>query len=184
MNFTTIIIIICAVVFGIAILFFSFIAMSNANKSKKLNKNLKKIKDERKDIDKVKPTVVNISNDEIFSTSDNDKKSDGEDVKEENSQEEKKPEPVIEEYLTDSDDDDDDFERMLRRHNRRRGRVNRRVPSEKVSKDDDDDGFEEFMKQHAYSRKILNEELVEKLRSLPPEMQKALLENITTKYDD
>ncbi|MBO5022317.1 MAG: hypothetical protein J6C53_02430 [Clostridia bacterium] len=47
-----------------------------------------------------------------------------------------------------------------------------------------DKEFEKFLDEHSFSRKVLDKKMLNKLKQLQPEMQKVLLDNIFTKFDD
>ena len=47
-----------------------------------------------------------------------------------------------------------------------------------------DKEFEDFLNEHDYSRKIINHDILEKLKDLPPEIKAIILSNVLNKYDD
>ncbi len=53
-------------------------------------------------------------------------------------------------------------------------------PQRREQKDD----FEAFLDEHAYSRRILNKDILSKIKDLPPEIKAVILSNVFNKYDD
>lgn len=47
-----------------------------------------------------------------------------------------------------------------------------------------DDDFDKFMNEHSYSRRIFNKPLLDKIRSLPPDVRMMFLSNILDRHDD
>ncbi len=47
-----------------------------------------------------------------------------------------------------------------------------------------DKEFDKFLDEHSFSRKVLDKKMLNKLKQLSPEMQKVLLDNIFTKFED
>ena len=47
-----------------------------------------------------------------------------------------------------------------------------------------DKEFEDFLNEHALSRRILNKDILEKLKDLPPDIKAIILSNVFNKYDD
>ena len=40
------------------------------------------------------------------------------------------------------------------------------------------------MNEHSYTRKILDNDIIDKLKNLPPEVKAIILSNVFNKYDD
>ena len=84
--------------------------------------------------------------------------------------EEPKEEPIIEEYTSD----------LIEKEKQRQTELEKNLNSSKYMKKDE---FEEFLDEHAYSRRIINKDLMNKLKSLPPEVKAVLLSNLFNRYD-
>ena len=46
-----------------------------------------------------------------------------------------------------------------------------------------DNEFESFMNEHAFSRKVLDKNLVDKIKRLPPELKAIILNSVFDKFD-
>ena len=137
---------------------------------KKLNSNLEKYKNENASIPK----------DDISVTIINDEKK----AEEEQKVEEEKVgvKPIIEDYISANSSknyrkrsifDDEDFSFDVRR---------RRANRERIREEKDD--FDEFLNQHSYTRRILDKDMLNKLKSLPPEIKAIILSNVFSRHED
>ena len=168
MSTTALICIICAGVLLFFILMIVLIRKSNKKRFNKLQENINKYKQENQEFDKNNKITLSKEAEEPK-----------EQAQEENAQ--PKEEPVIEEYIDD---------RFLRNQPQRE-RVNRRtMPARNPNlqmqnnKNFKQDDFEQFLDEHAYSRRILNKDILSKIKDLPPEVKAVILSNVFNKYDD
>lgn len=174
MNTTTIIIIVCCALLFLFISFIVFIRISNHKKTKKLQENLKKYKNETDKEEKESASITiaankegqNISEDEIFG---------GTEPKDESfftiSKNESKDDNSIENDIQSFDD----LPPMPKKPSYREEEKRRR---------DRDKEFEEFLDDHAFSRKVFDKSLLEKLQELPPEIKSIIMGNVFDKFDD
>ncbi len=184
MNYK-ILIIIGAAVIALIILFILFLTISNKRKSKKLQENLNKYKNENKESDDsislmTEDVGKNLSEDELF----NDFSSD-----------QTKEEDEIEDF----DDLDFKLEDFLpsedklghkRDHNRNlnnyydKSTVNSsydKVAKERKARDDD---FEQFLDEHSFTRKAFDKSLLSQIKNLPPEIKAVIMSNVFDKFND
>lgn len=138
-------------------LFLIFMVVSNKKKKKRLQANLTKIQQEKENFDFDQKLIF-----------DEDQKEDSPEI-EELAKEERKTEEGVEDVLADVPSElcanIDEFEKEI------------------LNKKSQDDDFEDFLNENAFSRKILDETLVNKLRKLSPEMQTMILNSIFNKFD-
>lgn len=183
MDTVTLLCIIGGGVLLLVIIAIIFIRRTNKKRFNKLQENLDKYKAENKEFE---------HNAKITLAKDENK---GEQTQiEGNDQqpkiEEQKEEPLIEEYdeeplptnfgqSTRKNSSDSDFEKFLRENGIRPHRTNK---CNNATQNDDD--FEEFLDEHAYSRRILNKDIMNKLKDLPPEIKAVILSNVFNKYED
>ena len=170
MSATALICIICAGVLLFFILMIVLIRRSNKKRFNKLQENINKYKQENQEFDKNNKITLSKEAEEPK-----------EQVQEENAQ--PKEEPVIEEYIDD---------RFLRNQPQREHMNRRTMPARNpnlqmqnnrnFSQKQDD--FEQFLDEHAYSRRILNKDILSKIKDLPPEVKAVILSNVFNKYDD
>ena len=162
MSTTALICIICA-----GVLLF-FIRRSNKKRFNKLQENINKYKQENQEFDKNNKITLSKEAEEPK-----------EKAQEENAQ--PKEEPVIEEYIDD---------RFLRNQPQREHINRRTMPARNPNlqmqnnRNFKQDDFEQFLDEHAYSRRILNKDILSKIKDLPPEVKAVILSNVFNKYDD
>lgn len=170
MSTTALICIICAGVLLFFILMIVLIRRSNKKRFNKLQENINKYKQENQEFDKNNKITLSKEAEEPK-----------EKAQEENTQ--PKEEPVIEEYIDD---------RFLRNQPQRE-HINRRTmparnPNLQMQNNRNfsqkQDDFERFLDEHAYSRRILNKDILSKIKDLPPEVKAVILSNVFNKYDD
>ena len=168
MSTTALICIIGAGVLLFFILMIVLIRRSNKKRFNKLQENINKYKQENQEFDKNNKITLSKEAEEPK-----------EQAQEENAQQ--KEEPVIEEYIDD---------RFLRNQPQRE-RINRRTmparnPNLQMQNNRNfkQDDFERFLDEHAYSRRILNKDILSKIKDLPPEVKAVILSNVFNKYDD
>ena len=165
MSTTALICIIGAGVLLFFILMIVLIRRSNKKRFNKLQENINKYKQENQEFDKNNKITLSKEAEEPK-----------EKAQEENTQ--PKEEPVIEEYIDD---------RFLRNQPQRERRTmparnpNLQMQNNRNFKQDD---FEQFLDEHAYSRRILNKDILSKIKDLPPEVKAVILSNVFNKYDD
>jgi len=184
MSTTTLLILIGAgvVVLLIAIIIFSKI--SSANKAKKIQDSIKKLKEEKQDFEQVDSkislpeepsTFEEKSVEEVFIPSavvknvvnDEDIANKGglvEDYIQDQSVECPKTEGLFDKNDFDIPDSDNDFEYK---------------PNQPV-----EDDFEKFMNEHSFSRKVFNKPLLERIKKLPPDIRMLILGNVLDRIDD
>ncbi len=170
MSTTALICIICAGVLLFFILMIVFIRRSNKKRFNKLQENINKYKQENQEFDKNNKITLSKETEESK-----------EQVQEENVQ--PKEEPLIEDYIDD---------RFLRNQPQREHMNRRTMPARNpnfqmqnnrnIGQKQDD--FEQFLDEHAYSRRILNKDILSKIKDLPPEVKAVILSNVFNKYDD
>ena len=170
MSTTALICIICAGVLLFFILMIVLIRRSNKKRFNKLQENINKYKQENQEFDKNNKITLS---------------KEAEEPKEQAPEESAQPkeEPVIEEYIDD---------RFLRKQPQREHMNRRTMPARNpnlqmqnnrnFSQKQDD--FEQFLDEHAYSRRILNKDILSKIKDLPPEVKAVILSNVFNKYDD
>lgn len=168
MSTTALICIICAGVLLFFILMIVFIRRSNKKRFNKLQENINKYKQENQEFDKNNKITLSKEAEEPK-----------EQAQEENAQ--PKEEPVIEEYIDD---------RFLRNQPQREHMNRRTMPARNPNlqmqnnRNFKQDDFEQFLDEHAYSRRILNKDILSKIKDLPPEVKAVILSNVFNKYDD
>lgn len=185
----TTIILICSIAFVVLVGFIVIVRIINRKRFKKLQENLKKIKLEKEDLERDKrislpsqPSEPAIQEPAISQTVES-----LDDVKSTNGKQ-----PIVEEYVPyneqtqtnpfskmDTFDENqfkkdlkDDFFQELSRQQKR---------DFAPQKEDD---FEKFMNDYSYSRNVVNESLLDKIKKMPPEIRMLLLSNIFDRYDD
>lgn len=168
MSATALICIICAGVLLFFILMIVLIRRSNKKRFNKLQENINKYKQENQEFDKNNKITLSKEAEEPK-----------EQAQEENAQ--PKEEPVIEEYIDD---------RFLRNQPQREHINRRTMPARNPNlqmqnnRNFKQDDFEQFLDEHAYSRRILNKDILSKIKDLPPEVKAVILSNVFNKYDD
>lgn len=180
MSKTVIIIIasVSAVVF--LALLITFIRISNKRRFKKLQDNLNKFKQEKASLeqgDKVTiapdEAVVDSGYDNIINV--NETKVD-------------KKGPIIENYVVDEPKPtyyQPNTQPMPRPQRRPIYQPKKLDPEPtKVARASREDDFEDFMNEHSYSRKILDKNLMNKLKNLPPDVKAIILGNVFNKFED
>ncbi len=200
MNFK-ILIIIGAVVVVLIVALIIFLSISNKRKSKQLQDNLKKYKQETKDKENTSITLStdevgqNLSEDELLS----------DDFLETPKEEEKENE--FEDFDFNFDDflpknfgkepnfnnDRDRLREPDRFRNDRRPRgfeerdFRRRRPDKfrnERNRNDRDDDFEQFLNEHSFTRKVLDKSLISQIQKLPPEIKAVIMSNVFDKFND
>lgn len=156
---------------GLLVILISIIVLnkiSSSKKGKKLQENIKKIKQENANFDA--DVTITLPEEKVQ-----------EEVKEETEEniphqtEETLEEQgaVIEDYVTEKEDDFSEFKDVFKEK-----KFN---PSQNNIEIDD---FEEFMNQHSMSRKVINTSLLERIKKLPPDIRMMILGNILDRHDD
>lgn len=177
MSNTVIYIIVAVSVVVVLATVFIFLRISNHKKAKKLQENLKKLKQEDKnqELEEKNITLVaeqrgeNVSEDEIFGdvgqTSGGGFFTSGK--KEENLDEIN----FDEEYYQPKEED---VPRMPNRPSYR---------EEDRSRQERERDFEKFMDEHAFSRKVFDKTLLDKIKKLPPEIKSIIMGNVFDKFN-
>lgn len=182
MNTTTLIIIISAAVLLLLIVAIIFIRRSNRKRFKRLQENLNKYKEENENFG---------SNDKVtIADDDNAVNSSIEEHIEENTDSKPKSEPIIEDYTYDEptqpkyENKSIKITRPDRRnfYSQKKFTTDTKIDSNSANIVNDD--FEEFMNEHSYTRRILDNDIMDKLKKLPPEVKAIILSNVFNKYDD
>ncbi len=180
MNFKILIIIGVAVLFVI-ISFILFLTLSNKRKSKQLQENLKKYKQENKDeVD----NSISISKDDVgINLSE-------EEIMNDLSFDESKTE---EEDLDDIDDLDfniEDFMPNFDVNSKNKAKTSNSPlnsggysPNKKAAQNRDDD-FEKFLDEHSFTRRVLDKSLLSQIQKLPPEIKAVIMSNVFDKFND
>lgn len=156
--------IVCGGLLLLFILFIVFIRISNRKRFNRLQENLKKLEREKDDFENdkrislVDPAKIVPENSEAVIEDYQPEPS--EDLHLEELQEEKFELPKEEFPMFDMEEET----RLARKKH--------------------DAEFESFMEEHAFSRKILDKNLIDKLKKLPPEIQAVILNNVLDKFDD
>ena len=170
MSKTALICIICAGVLLFFILMIVLIRRSNKKRFNKLQENINKYKQENQEFDKNNKITLSKEAEEPK-----------EQAQEENAQ--PKEEPVIEEYI-----DDRFLRNQPQREHMNRRTMLARNPNLQMQNNRNfsqkQDDFEQFLDEHAYSRRILNKDILSKIKDLPPEVKAVILSNVFNKYDD
>lgn len=173
MNKTTLIILICVGVFVLFVGSIILIRIFNSRHSKKLQDNLKKFKQEKEELDQ---------GDNISLSSDNNTQLSNEMYIPESKTEEfnfpENTEASVEEYEPFLDVEQN---QPIPKNEFDFFGENSNTSRMQNLKDDD---FEKFMDEHSYSRKIIAPSLLDKLKSLPPEVRMLLLSNVLDKFHD
>lgn len=188
MNFKIFIIIgVVAVVFIIALI--TFLSITNKRKSKQLQDNLTKYKQQNKEEEN---TSISLSTNEV-----------GQNISEEELFSDDFKEPEVEEKIDDFKDFDFNFDDFLPKTNfkprdmeegRREDRPrsfnensfprrpdHRRIEREKKARDDD---FEQFLNEHSFTRKVFDKSLLSQIKKMPPEIKAVIMSNVFDKFHD
>lgn len=164
--------IVCGALLLLIIMFLVFARMLNKKNNKKLQNNLKKIQQEKEDFENSVKISLNDSSKEKH---------------EENKQ------PVVEDYLSseefeDNQEEENNAESFLEEielnESFSNSLFNEKEERESILRKKRDEDFQEFMNEHAYSRKILDQNLIAKIKNLPPEMKAIILNSVFDKFDD
>lgn len=164
--------IVCGALLLLIIMFLVFARMLNKKNNKKLQNNLKKIQQEKEDFENSVKISLNDSSKEKH---------------EENKQ------PVVEDYLSseefeDNQEEENNAESFLEEielnESFSNSLFNEKEERENILRKKRDEDFQEFMNEHAYSRKILDQNLIAKIKNLPPEMKAIILNSVFDKFDD
>ncbi len=183
MDKIALICIICGCILLLLIVAIIFIRRSNKKRFNKLQENLKKYKAEKESLE----------NDNKITLSKDEEEIDTGEVKQNpiaNEESENKTlKPIIEDFdfkpqntkktnqnNTNSIQSDNDFNQLDFLN---QIRINKN--SNRQQKKDD---FEEFLDEHAYSRRIINKDIMSKIKNLPPEIKALILSNVFNKYDE
>ena len=163
----------CGGVLIVFILTILLIRKSNRKRFKKLQENLKKYQQENEDFGKDgDPDVMK-----------------GVSVSEENTKFDAGV-PIIEDYVPEKpqnteketaqsepikmpEHDDFDFDSFLEKES----------PKEKARRKHDEE-FESFMNEHAFSRRVLDKNMVDKIKNLPPDIKAIILNSVFDKFDN
>lgn len=162
MDTNTILIIVGVGLLLLIILAIVCIRVSNKKRFAKLQENIKKYKEENENFGKDEKIILAKDEEKSVNQQNN--------VQVETIVEEPKEEPIIEEYTSD----------LIEKEKQRQMEFEKKLNSSKYMKKDE---FEEFLDEHAYSRRIINKDLMNKLKSLPPEVKAVLLSNLFNRYD-
>ena len=165
MDTTTLLIIIGASVLFVIILLITFSIISGKRKSKKLDENLKKIRNENESFD----------NDNRITLPDDDYLQE----KKESVSEEKGA--VVEDYVPETLNDRE-IKEEIKEQPFNNNDLNFDMNNLNTKENDLD--FDKFMNEHSYSRKIFNKPILDKIKSLPPDVRMLLLSNILDKHDN
>lgn len=190
--------IICGGVLILLIIPIIFIRKANKKRFKKLQENLKKYKQEKEELEH--DDKITLSKDptepDPFKTLE-EKPEENADKKENKAESANKNGPIIEDYVTSSQ-----TKSQARRDQTIRTTMTKQprnvenksladfFASERTkinqssAKSEQRDDFEEFLDEHAYSRRILNKDILSKIKDLPPEIKAVILSNVFNKYDD
>ena len=134
-------------------------------KEKKLDENIKKLKEEKSSLDSV--GQLTIIDDEP------------KEMKVETVDIEDKKEPAPEESESADIDEDDDFDNMFKDFEMNFN-DNKKVRRKKKPKDD----FEAFLDKHSYTRRVLDKDILKKIQELPPEVKAIVISNIFSRPQD
>lgn len=180
MDTITLIIIIAAVVLVLLVVAIIFIRRSNRKRFKRLQENLNKYKTENENFGKDNKVIIAKDENAVNTTID---------TNIENYGNKPKGEPIIEDYV---------FEEPTPKYENKTIKMTKPdrknfYSQKKFSTDSKldsasanivNDDFEEFMNEHSYTRKILDNDIMDKLKNLPPEVKAIILSNVFNKYDD
>lgn len=160
--------IVCSAIVLLFILFIIFIRMSNKKRYNRLQENLRKLQQENDDFDN--DNRLELDDEKLKATENRNSKP----IIEEYSFEDESTQEVMEnDDLEDNNVKEDTFS-MIEDKEDLKARARKKA----------DDDFNEFMKEHSFSRKILDEDLIEKFRGMPQELQDALLTSVFQKFED
>lgn len=167
-------------ILALLIILIVFIRISNIKRFRRLQANLKKIKEEEQTeslddkviLPKEEESAI-LNQDEPYITGNEMKVEDY--IPDEQSEDNNKIKPVVEDYVSESDKlpPYENYDQKRRFENKNK--------IQKVNRDKD---FEDFLNEHAFSRKVFNKSLLDKIRELPPEVKAIVLGNVFDKFDD
>lgn len=185
MSSSTIIILVACGVFLLIVLAIVLVHLSNKRRSNNIDSQLKQFKSEQTSAP-IDEKII-LSKDTPVQTYENVK--DAEEKKEVVEAEEKQSSgpPVIEDYINSQE--------YLGRSTNTNKKIttkpkpyirqsNDRIKPNNMSDQMRDKEFEDFLNEHALSRRILNKDILEKLKDLPPDIKAIILSNVFNKYDD
>lgn len=166
-------------ILALLIILIVFIRISNIKRFRRLQANLKKIKEEEQTeslddkviLPKEEESAI-LNQDEQYITGNEMKV---EDYIPDEQSEDNNIKPVVEDYVSESDKlpPYENYDQKRRFENKNK--------IQKVNRDKD---FEDFLNEHAFSRKVFNKSLLDKIRELPPEVKAIVLGNVFDKFDD
>lgn len=138
-------------------MFMLFVGLSNKSKKKRLQANLEKVQQQKEDLEERQKVVLD----------DSDKQTKETEMPQEVQElfEEASIEDLFDQEIKDTELKIEELEDTF----------------EKNKKPDD---FEDFLNENAFSRKVLDQNLLNKLKSMPPQMQSIILNSIFNKFDD
>ena len=170
MDTMTLIIIIAAVVLVLLIVAIIFIRRSNRQRFKRLQENLNKYKTENENFGKDNKVIIAKDENAVNTTID---------TNIENYGNKPKGEPITKyenKTIKMTKPDRKNF------YSQKKFSTDSKLDSASANIVNDD--FEEFMNEHSYTRKILDNDIMDKLKNLPPEVKAIILSNVFNKYDD
>ena len=95
-------------------------------------------------------------------------------------------EPIIEDYINSAEFLGQNENKKKRKSSRSKPYTRQQNTYVRINHDieDRDKEFEDFLNEHALSRRIVNNEILEKLKDLPPNIKAIILSNVFNKYND
>ncbi len=199
MSMPVIISLICGGVLIVLTIAVVCIRMANKKRFNKLQENLKKYKEENEQLDKENKVILSKEPepDKPLPVSDEKVAESKQEQQESYVEKENKQGPIVEDYISSNTIQFRPTKEQAVHTFRDREAVNfsnknlndnytseyERRNSNSYRKEQSDD-FEDFLDKHAYSRRILNKDILSKIRQLPPEIKAVILSNVFNKYDD
>lgn len=175
--------IILIVVGAILILFVLFVVMVRLSSKKRYNRlqeNLKKLQQEKEDFENDNRLSLedNLEISDVFETQSSQQKDDKADAS-----------PMIEDYVPEVKNEEVSENKVEEKREEvsissQEENLERKAEIERMRRQQRDAEFENFMNEHAFSRKVLDKNLLNKLKNLPPEMKNIILNSVFDKFDD
>ncbi len=181
MDTKTIIIIVVAALLFILIVAVIFIRNSNHKRFKRLQENLNKYKLENENLDN--DNKITLSKDYAVNSTIEDH------IQQPTEEHTNHSEPIIEDYVVDEpaktfQDDMRQQTKNVRRNFYTQKKFSSETKLDSASANMVNDDFEEFMNEHSFTRKILDGDVMQKLKNLPPEVKALILSNVFNKHED
>ena len=181
MSSTLIIILVACGIFLFLVLVAVLIHLSNKRRRNNIDNRIKQYKSEASPVDE----KITLSKDITAQTAEN-LEDDKEKKEALENKEQEHIEPIIEDYINSAEFLGQNENKKKKKSSRSKPYTRQQNTSVRINNniEDRDKEFEDFLNEHALSRRIVNNEILEKLKDLPPNIKAIILSNVFNKYND